>query len=198
MPYKEDLAAMIADIERLKALVDTVIVSIHWGLHIIPRVIPMYCFDVGHAAVDAGADLILGTHPHILKGIEMYKGKTIFYSTGNFACEIGPAQREKTGGEFALKLVEQYGCVPDPECPTYNLSRESRVTLIAKAIIRNGEIVQVSYIPCFVNRNSEPEIVTPDTPLGQEVYRYVEEISASEHLPVRFSWNGNEVLITPN
>ncbi len=66
MPYKEDLAAMIEDIKNLKTLVDVVIVSIHWGLHIIPRVIPMYCPDIGHAAIDAGADLILGnTSPHI-------------------------------------------------------------------------------------------------------------------------------------
>jgi len=175
--------------------VDVVIVSIHWGLHIVPRTIPMYCPDVGHAAVDAGADLILGTHPHILKGIEVYKGKVIFYSTGNFACEIGPEQRQKTGGEFAVKLVERYGCVPDPECPTYNLSRESRATLIVKALIEDGIIRQVSYIPCFVNRYSEPEIVTADNPLGREVYKYVEDISASEHLPVRFSWDGDEVLV---
>jgi hypothetical protein len=197
MPYKEDLAAMIEDIKNLKTLVDVVIVSIHWGLHIIPRVIPMYCPDIGHAAIDAGADLILGTHPHILKGIEMYKDKAIFYSTGNFAAEIGPAQREKTGGEFAVKLVEKYGCVPDPECPTYNLSRESRSTLIVKAVIEDGKIIRLSYIPCFVNRYSEPEIVTANNPLGQEVYKYMEDISASERLPVRFTWDGDEVLVTP-
>jgi len=155
----------------------------------------MYCPDIGHAAIDAGADLILGTHPHILKGIEMYKDKAIFYSTGNFAAEIGPAQREKTGGEFAVKLVEKYGCVPDPECPTYNLSRESRSTLIVKAVIDDGKIVRLSYIPCFVNKNSEPEIVAANNPLGQEVYKYVKDISASEHLPIRFTWDRDEVLI---
>lgn len=194
MPYKEDLAAMTEDIRQLRQLVDVVIVSIHWGLHIIPKIIPMYCFDIGHAAVDAGADLILGTHPHILKGVEVYKEKVIFYSTGNFACEIGPAQRQK-GGDFAVKLVERYGCVPDPECPTYNLSRESRSTLIVKAAIEDGTIKQVSYIPCFVNKYSEPEIVSADSPLGQEVYKYVEDISASEHLPVHFSWDRDEVLV---
>jgi poly-gamma-glutamate capsule biosynthesis protein CapA/YwtB (metallophosphatase superfamily) len=198
MPYKEDLAAMVEDIKNLRVQVDVVIVSVHWGLHIVPRIIPMYCADVGRAAVDAGADLILGTHPHILKGIEMYKDKAIFYSTGNFAAEIGPAQREKTGGEFAVKLVERYGCVPDPECPSYNLSRESRRTLIVKAVIDDGKIVRLSYIPCFVNRHSEPEIVTANNPLGQEVYKYMEDISMSERLPVSFAWDGDEVLIMRN
>jgi poly-gamma-glutamate synthesis protein (capsule biosynthesis protein) len=83
VPYVNDLAEMIADIKKLKAQVDVAVISFHWGQHFIPRVIPMYCFDVGHAAVDAGADLILGGHPHILKGIEVYKGKVIFYSLCN-------------------------------------------------------------------------------------------------------------------
>jgi len=38
---------------------------------------------VAHAAIDAGADLIIGRHPHILQGIEVYKGKAIFYALGN-------------------------------------------------------------------------------------------------------------------
>lgn len=84
IPLKEDLANMIEDISKLKARVDVVIVCPHWGLHVLPKVIPMYCFDIGHAAVDAGADLIIGTHTHVLKGIEMYKGKAIFHSTGDF------------------------------------------------------------------------------------------------------------------
>ncbi|OGO07032.1 MAG: hypothetical protein A2Y92_02840, partial [Chloroflexi bacterium RBG_13_57_8] len=107
LPYKEDLAAMVESISQLKKQSDVVIVSMHWGQHIIPRVIPEYCIDVGHAAVDAGADLVLGTHTHIGKGIEMYRGKAIFYSTGNFAAEIGPAQTKGVGAEFPRKLVEK-------------------------------------------------------------------------------------------
>ena len=195
--YKEDIEAMVADIRRLKEQVDVVIVSTHWGQHIIPRVIPMYCFDIGHAAIDAGADIILGCHTHICKGIEMYRGKPIFYSTGNFATEIGPSQINKCGGKFAHELVEKYGLVPDPECPTFNLPRESRRTMIVKAVIEARTVRRLSYIPCFVNCNSEPEIVTRDNPLGQEVYSYIEDISRSENLPVSFAWDGDEVLVLP-
>jgi len=197
IPYKEDVAAMVEDIRKLKARVDVVVVSMHWGQHIIPRIIPMYCFEVGHAAIDAGADLVLGTHTHICKGIEMYQGKAIFYSTGNFAAEIGPSQRAHPSGKFAHSLVEKYGIKPDPECPTYNLSRESRSTFIVKATIEDGKIKRLSYIPCFVNKYSEPEIVTRDNPLGQEVFHYIQDISKSEKLPVQFAWEGDEVLILP-
>lgn len=197
LPYKEDLAVMVADIRKLKSQSEVVVVSMHWGQHIIPRVIPEYCFDVGHAAIDAGADLVLGTHTHIAKGIEMYKGKAIFYSTGNFAAEIGPSQTKGAGGQFAHKLVEKYGAVVDPECPTFNLPHESRRTMIVKAIIEDGRITRISYIPCFINPDAEPEIVTRSNPLTQEVYDYIEDISQSEHLPVNFAWGKDEVFILP-
>ena len=197
IPYPEDMAAVKEDIQKLKSKVDVVVVSMHWGLHIVPRVIPMYCFDIGHAAVDYGADLVIGTHTHICKGIEIYRGKGIFYSTGNFAAEIGPYQVKYTGGQFARKLVEGYGVIPDPECPTFNLSRESRSTFIVKAVIESGKIQRLSYIPCFVNKNSEPEIVTRNSLLGQEVFNYIQDISNSEKLPVHFAWEGDEVVILP-
>ena len=128
--------------------------------------------------------------------LKPYKGKVIFYSTNNFAAEIGPRQESDSGGP-PLKLLERYGVVPDPECPTYFLSRQSRYTFIAKAVIEDGEINRVSYIPCFVNKDAEPEIVTGKEPEGQEVFNYIEDISRSEGLPVRFSWEGDEVLIRP-
>ena len=58
----------------------------HWGVHYIPEVIADYQFEVGHAALDAGADLILGAHAHLPKGMEVYRGKTIFHGMNDFAC----------------------------------------------------------------------------------------------------------------
>ena len=69
----------------LRKQVDIVALSIHWGIHFIPAVLADYQREVAHAAIDAGADVILGHHTHILKPIEVYKGKVIFYSLANFA-----------------------------------------------------------------------------------------------------------------
>ncbi len=85
--YSEDVQAMVEDIKKVRAAADVVIVSMHWGIHFMPAKLATYQREVGHAAIDAGADLIIGTHPHILKGIEVYKGKVIFYSLGNFAMD---------------------------------------------------------------------------------------------------------------
>ncbi len=62
---------------------DLVFVSFHWGLEgeHYPYEVQK---NVGHYAIDAGADGVLGHHPHVIQGIETYKGKEIVYSMGNF------------------------------------------------------------------------------------------------------------------
>src|SRR5262249_61262643 len=82
--YPGDVRAMEDDIRRAKQQADVVIMSIHWGLRHVPKTICTYQQPVAHAAIDAGADLILGHHAHSIKAIEVYKGKVCFYSIGNF------------------------------------------------------------------------------------------------------------------
>src|SRR4029077_12803240 len=90
VPHEEDLHALQEDIKKAKQQADAVVMSIHWGLHHIPKAIATYQPKVAHAAIDAGADLILGHHPHCLKAVEVYKGKVCFYSIGNFMSTGAP------------------------------------------------------------------------------------------------------------
>jgi poly-gamma-glutamate capsule biosynthesis protein CapA/YwtB (metallophosphatase superfamily) len=71
-------------IDFLRRNADLVIVSFHWGkeLHGMPQ---PYQREFAHAAIDAGADFVIGHHPHVLQGFELYRGKPIAYSLGNFA-----------------------------------------------------------------------------------------------------------------
>ena len=71
---------------------DLLIVNMHWGWE---RQY-MQCEaqqNMAHLAVEAGADLVIGTHPHVYQGIERYKGRYILYSLGNF-CFAGNANPE--------------------------------------------------------------------------------------------------------
>ena len=74
---------IVSDIKRLKKQADGVIVSFHWGREKTTELRP-YQPRLGRAAIDAGASLILGHHPHILQAIEKYRGGLIIYSLGNF------------------------------------------------------------------------------------------------------------------
>lgn len=71
------------DIRKLKAENELVIVSCHWGEEL--RETPKkYQIELAHKMIDAGADIILGHHPHVVQGIEIYKNRLIAYSLGNF------------------------------------------------------------------------------------------------------------------
>lgn len=71
------------DIRRVRNRADFVAVSFHWNIENTRQTHPA-ARDFAHAIIDAGADIILGHHPHKPQGIEVYKGKVIFYSLGNF------------------------------------------------------------------------------------------------------------------
>ncbi len=80
-PLKEDI--IISDIATLRPEVDLLFVSLHWGVEESFN-IPLKQRELGHNIIDAGADMILGHHPHQLQGTEIYNGKPIIYSMGNF------------------------------------------------------------------------------------------------------------------
>lgn len=195
-PKEDELAAMVADIESLKREVDAVVTSVHWGLHYVPRVIPDYCRAIGHAAVNAGADVVIGTHPHILKGVEVYDGRAIFYSTGNFALELGPyAQKDADIARLVRKFKDLYGYHPDPAYPTYPMHPEAKATMIVKIVLSKSGVERAAYVPCYVNPAAEPEVVGRSDERGVEVFDYVRDISQSEGLGTEFSWDGDEVVV---
>ncbi len=99
---RRDVGQMQDDVRKAKAEADVVVVSWHWGLtryansygmgiRIVeaPFFVLNYQEDMGRAAIDAGADLVMGHHPHRLQGMELYKDKLICYSLCNLAMSFG-------------------------------------------------------------------------------------------------------------
>ncbi|QEM69520.1 CapA family protein [Geobacter sp. FeAm09] len=80
-PGYEDI--FVPDIAQARKEADYVIVSFHWGREGQGMPIP-FQRSTAHKAIDAGADVIIGHHPHVLQGIERYGKGIIFYSLGNF------------------------------------------------------------------------------------------------------------------
>lgn len=78
-----DIPQVQQEIQDLKKQVDFVITTFHWGVEYTasPSVRQT---ELAHAAIDAGADLIIGNHPHWVQGVEQYKDKFITYAHGNF------------------------------------------------------------------------------------------------------------------
>lgn len=74
---------IIKDIVSLKPECDVIVLSLHWGIENVFYPSPKQ-IDLAHKLIDNGATIILGHHPHVIRGIERYKKGLIAYSLGNF------------------------------------------------------------------------------------------------------------------
>jgi poly-gamma-glutamate synthesis protein (capsule biosynthesis protein) len=79
----QGLDNVISTIKNLRSQVSFLIVYPHWGVEYSPTSTPAQQ-TVAHKFIDAGADVVVGMHPHVIEPIEIYNGKPIFYSIGNF------------------------------------------------------------------------------------------------------------------
>ncbi|MBD2867549.1 CapA family protein [Paenibacillus arenilitoris] len=93
-----DTRRAVAAIKKAKEQADVVAVMVHWGKERVDRPEP-YQRDFARQYIDAGADLVIGSHPHVLQGFETYKGKWIAYSLGNFIFSAFP---KGTAGETGV------------------------------------------------------------------------------------------------
>lgn len=103
---------IVKDIKDLKEKCDHVVVSLHWGIENVFYPSPDQ-IALAHSLIDNGAILILGHHPHVIQGIEKYKGGLISYSLGNFQFDSETFQET-----IILKVVfnergiENYNIIP--------------------------------------------------------------------------------------
>lgn len=85
------LARFREEVAALRGRADIVVASHHWGLH---QEVLEYMTEIAHAAIDAGADIVIGHGPHFLLPVEVYKGKPVFYGMGNFSFHTGHGDRK--------------------------------------------------------------------------------------------------------
>lgn len=108
-----DSAELCEAIRKTKETCDYVVVYVHWGIE--RENTPQdYQRQLGKAYIDAGADMVIGSHPHVLQGIEYYNGKPIVYSLGNYVFnqDIGSTVLLKATvtpeNETSLQLIPAY------------------------------------------------------------------------------------------
>lgn len=196
----DDLEALQEDIAAAKSQADVVIIGFHWGIHYVPAKVAHYEKQVGRLAIDWGADVIVGNHQHIVKGIEVYKGKPIFHGVNEFV-------HDRT---FSRRIAS--GAVPREPGLLYNWQRhgrhtfqpdgdirspEARKNLIVKAVIENKELVRTSYYPCLIDREDAAHPLKAGTPEFEEHLQYMRQISQMENLRVTLKPEEDEVLVLP-
>lgn len=188
IPDPDDLEAVLAAIASAREQADVVVACFHWGVHFLHD-LAMYQPVVAYAAIDAGADLVLGTHPHCLQAIDVYKGKPIFYSLGNFAFEQPEAIAQKSVGEY----LSFYGIPLEKDLPQHPHPSHCRKTILLKCQIRNQKLAQVSLLPVYFNDNAQPEILAPGSERYEDVMGLIERLSLA--VGTRLERNGPGAVI---
>ena len=189
VPYEEDLAAMVEDIAAARGNADALVLSLHWGVHFIPRVIADYQPAVARAAFAAGADLILGHHAHAPKAVAVYGGKVCFHSLSNFIMS-STAKTPAKAAEFA----RQYGVEIDPDYPHLAYGAAAKRSLIAKAVLTRSGVERVAFLPVLIDKRLRPEVLRQDDQRFTEAVRFMEWVS--EDHPHRFAVEGDEVVVS--
>ncbi|MEK9175628.1 MAG: CapA family protein, partial [Patescibacteria group bacterium] len=98
-----DKDSIMRDVSYAKSVADIIVVSFHFGdeYNDMPN---EFQKQISHLAIDAGADLAVGHHPHVIEPIEEYKGKTIAYSLGNFVFDQAFSSKTRTGIMLSVSL----------------------------------------------------------------------------------------------
>ena len=93
-PYEFD--SIVEDIQALRDQVDFIVLSLHWGTEYSLKPSSLQR-EQARSFIDAGADLIIGHHPHVVQGVEIYKNGVIAYSLGNFVFDQNQSRRTREG-----------------------------------------------------------------------------------------------------
>ncbi|HEY4025043.1 MAG TPA: CapA family protein [Candidatus Dormibacteraeota bacterium] len=160
-----DRAALRADIQHARAQADVVIVQFHWGKEyerqplVAPGIAPDDPIELGHLAVDAGADLVIGNHPHWVQGVEVYSDHLITYAHGNY-------------------VFDQVNCFPSigPDFRTY-CSDDTRTSVVGAYTFVDTHVVAASWKPTFIDPALQTQWADPAR--SAQVLRTMEDASVA-------------------
>lgn len=203
--HDEDLSAMVHDIAQLRQEADVVVLSLHWGPLLRYSELAEYQPTTARIAIDAGADLVLGHHPHIMKGVETYRGKVIFYSVNHFVMRthapVTDGYRSAghvTSASVALMMRTfpgEFGF--DPEYPLYPFAanRDTLKTMIARITIASGEITRVAIIPCVIGRDYQPVPLSEGTDEFDQFVAFLTRSNDEQGLAATLTVENGEIIV---
>ena len=185
VPDEADQANLLADIKAAKERVDLVITSFHWGDHFKAYHLSDHELRTARLCIDNGVDIVVGHHQHVLRGMEWYGGKPIFYGLGHFVFDI---RLDRWPSELVDQMpvlddsVDYYGVAPRTGWPLMPLHPEARMTALGFVELSSGRPSGLGFVPCRLTPDGAVHAFAPDSPEGQEVIAYVQRGCESQNL----------------
>jgi len=181
---KDALEQLHEDIAAVRAASDLVIVALHKGIVHTPAVLAPYERPLAAAALEAGADVVVGHHAHILRGIERRDGRPVFHGLGN-ACVVtralDPGQDHPARAAWAKRRRELFGFEPDPRYPLAPFHPEAVHGILGIAIVHADRRLSTGVVPIFSEPPGRPVCVRDDR--ADAVMAYLDRIGADAGLP---------------
>lgn len=186
-PNEQDLAELTASVRSAKRQADWVVVAVHShesapGGQDGP---PQFLETFAHAMVDAGADMIVGTGRHFLRGVEIYKGKPIFYSLGNFVFENETVEFLPAENYLTYKLGP--GDTPadfndrrsNNDTRSYPADERNWKSVIALPSFRAGKLEKIELLPITLGQTKpRPQRGRPMPAAGEEAQQIIKRLAA--------------------
>lgn len=138
---------MVKDIYLLKENNELLIVSLHQGVEFC-RFTDRVSRKRAHALIDAGADSVICHHTHVIQGLEIYKGKVIFYGIGNFLIDIDTQKRPNTKFSLGLNFVLQDNKIIEIKVNPYFIDDKLQVQYLNGAD-KSKLLVEINWLSIF-------------------------------------------------
>ncbi len=162
-PFPEDMSVLRDSVASLRDEADVVIVSHHWGNAGEPALLTEYERVLGRATIDAGADIVVGHHHHFLRGVEIYKGKPIYYGLGHFVFDLPGLGESSTSAELTeLKQMGDYAIYPREGYPLSPFHPDSRMTMIAVCSFEGARLRSFGFLPCMIDAENYARPLSED------------------------------------
>jgi poly-gamma-glutamate capsule biosynthesis protein CapA/YwtB (metallophosphatase superfamily) len=188
-----------ADIAAARTHAQLIIVALHKGIVHTPATLAPYERPLAEAAVRAGADIVIGHHAHILRGIEFVQRRPVFHGLGN-GCVVThaltPSQDHPARAEWAARRRKLFGFEPDPDYPLAPFHPEAVHALLGLVRWHPDGSLETGGIPVFIEPPGRP--VLADASRSRQVIDYVDRITRQAGLPaLRWTQNGNHWTCEP-
>lgn len=197
VPLSEDLARLEADIAAARLRANVVVASFHWGDYQKPFHITEHERTFAHAAIDLGADIVVGHHQHILRGVEWHHEKPIFYGLGHFVFDLALPK----GGPAALvehvtvdpENDDYYGLADRPGWPLHPWHPDARMTVVAWVRLARGSVVGAGLLPCRLNPQGQVVPLDARSPEGADVLAYLQRCCDTQGLDTTIQISDTEL-----
>jgi len=182
-PTAEALMRLHEDIAAARAA-DLVVVALHKGIVHTPAVLAAYERPLAEAALEAGADVVIGHHAHILRGLEHRNGRALFHGLGN-GCVVtralSPSQDHPARAAWAKKRRELFGFEPDPRYELAPFHPEAVHGVLGVVRLQADGQLRMGVIPVHVEPPGRPVMVNDAR--AEAVIAYLDRIGAMAGLP---------------